>query len=294
MSRPAFRVESADPWAGDAWHPDLPSSFDNHAQYRSKPLSPEDYAQEDERFLSLYFETLKGADHSEALEASARRLGVWGPIGGDRRSARRAPAPVEDGFLCDVLENEVPDLVPVALDSVLGPWADFAPSPRLARAAVAAVSHSTLAAPGQKAIGRWHRSQTSAPGDLRRAVRCLERIPAMLWSVDGAVRPLLPLAPGYLPDGPVDLSHAVPLAPGPVRAVVARLLPLEDGRWVGVGAIGLPTAPPVAPLERRLSLELLRHRRHERRANWDDLLREHPEVLYRWCCTWTWHFLEAP
>jgi hypothetical protein len=257
-------------------------------------LSPEDYAREDERFLSLYFETLKGTDHSEALEESARRLGVWGPIGGDRRSARRAPAPVEDGFLCDVLENEVPDLVPAALDSVLGPWADFAPSPRLARAAVAALSHSTLAAPGQKAIGRWHRSQTSAPNALRRGIRCLERIPAMLWSVDGAVRPLLPLAPGYLPDGPVDLSNVVPLAPGPVRAVVARLLPLEDGRWVGVGAIGLPFAPPVAPLEKRLSLELLRHRRHERRANWDDLLREHPEVLYRWCCTWTWHSLEAP
>jgi hypothetical protein len=255
-------------------------------------LSAEDYAREDKRFLSLYFKTLKGTDCSEALEESARRLGVWGPIGQDRRIARRAPAPVEDGLLCDVLENEVPDLVPVALDIVLGPWADFAPSRTLSKAAVAAVSHSTLAAPGQKAIGRWHRSQTSAPGALRRSIRCLERIPAMLWSLNEADQPLLPLAPGYLPDGPVEISP-VPLAPGPVRAVVARLLPLEDGRWVGVGAIGLPLAPPVAPLEKRLSLELLRHRRHERRANWDDLLRQHPEVLYRWCCTWTWHFLET-
>ncbi len=294
MSRPAFRLESADPWAGDAWYPDLPSQFGNHVRYGESPLSEEDYAREDERFLSLYFETLKGLEHGEALEECARKLGIWGPIGADRRSARRAPAPVEDGFLCDVLENEVPDLVPAAMDRVLGPWADFGPSPCLARAAVAAVSHSTLAAPGQKAIGRWHRSQTRAPGNLRRGIRCLERIPAMLWSVEDGVHPLLPLAPGYLPDGPVELQGAVPLAPGPMRAVVARLLPLEDGRWVGVGAIALPEAPPVAPLERRLRLELLRHRRHERRANWDDLLREHPEVLYRWCCTWTWHLLEAP
>jgi len=295
MSRPAFRLEGADPWAGDSWHPDLPSNHGNHLRYSHALLNePSEYAEEDSRFLEHYFAILQGEDRWTLLEESAHRLGIQGPAGHDSRPAPLAPAPVTDGILCDLLENEVPDLVPTALDHVLGPFADTSPSPRLMLAAVAAVSHSTRVDKGHSAIRRWHRSQTAAPSTLRRGVRCLERIPAMLWrcSGEGLLEPMLPLASAYRPQVPIDLQPTPLTGGGATRAVVARLLPLEDGRWVGIGVIGLPAAPPTTALKRRLHVELLRQRRHERRSNWEDLLRQQPDVLYRWCSAWTWHITQ--
>jgi len=116
----------------------------------------------------------------------------------------------------------------------------------------------------------------------------------MLWSLKdpNTWTPLLPLSAAYHPRTQPQNPLVPTLAPDEPVAVLARLLPITDGSWRAVGAIGLPSIPPLAALQERLLVELLRHRRHERRANWEDLLRLHPEVLYRTCATWCWHHLE--
>ena len=93
----------------------------------------------------------------------------------------------------------------------------------------------------------------------------------------------------WVPDGPVT-GDVVPLVDAPVRAILARVTPTEQG-WHANGAIGLPAVPPVGALIQRLELALLRQRRHERRTTWEVLLRRRPEVLFRFCSTWVWETL---
>ena len=54
----------------------------------------------------------------------------------------------------------------------------------------------------------------------------------------------------------------------------------------------LPGRPPTAAIVRRLSLELLRLRREERRSSWEDLLRKRAELLYRLALGWAWFQLK--
>ncbi|MEE2752287.1 MAG: hypothetical protein VX519_12715 [Myxococcota bacterium] len=295
MSQPLLGQHAADPYAGDSWFPDLPSNFQNHLSYTpSSPLSLAEYNEEDERFFALYRSHLSGNPCLNDLVASAKRLGVSDVLKHDRRPARVAPIPIQDSLLCDILENEIPDLLPIASDTILGPFSDAHPSPALLRAVIAAISHSSRIDSGQHALTRWHRHSPGEDPETRAAIRCLERIPAMLWSLNSpqSWTPLLPLSAAYHPrirPRPLPIASLSICEP---EAVVARVLPVADGTWVAIGAIGLPAAPPSAFLQERLLVELIRYRRHERRANWEDLLRLYPEVLYRTCATWCWHHLE--
>ena len=55
-----------------------------------------------------------------------------------------------------------------------------------------------------------------------------------------------------------------------------------------VCALALPALPPLDVINKRLNKELFRLRRHERRANWETLLRQRGEVLYRLCASFCW------
>jgi hypothetical protein len=196
---------------------------------------------------------------------------------------------VEDSLLADLLENEVPDLGPLADDSILGPYADEGPTRDLRIAAAAAIAFHTPMEYQVLALRHWERSRPRPPARLRRSIKCVARAPAMIWEprADGSFVPLLPLARGYLPQGPIQASPA-PLHRGDTAAVLARVYALEDRGWIASGGIALPQIPPLKALQARLDLEMMRLRRHERRSTWEDLLRKSPQVLYRFCTTWSW------
>ena len=295
MSLQPLSQHAADPYAGDHWFEDLPSNYENHLSYTpGTPLSLGEYEAEDKRFFALYRAHLSGNRCLKELVSSAAALGVSDALKHDRRPARVSPIPLGNGVLCDILENEIPDLLPLAADSVLGPFSDDRPGQPLLQAAIAAISHSVRIGSGQFALTRWHRHSPGEDPQVRAAIRCLERIPAMLWSVSdpSTWTPLLPLSAAYHPRIQPQNPLVPTLTPSNPVVVLARLVPIVDGSWVAVGGIGLPSIPPLDTLQERLLVELLRHRRHERRANWEDLLRLHPEVLYRTCATWCWHHLE--
>lgn len=77
------------------------------------------------------------------------------------------------------------------------------------------------------------------------------------------------------------------LSDGPIAGYVARVVPLEEGSFT-ICALALPAIPPLELISQRLNKELLRLRRHERRANWETLLRRRGEVLYRLCASFCW------
>ncbi|MCB9761073.1 MAG: hypothetical protein H6739_14635 [Alphaproteobacteria bacterium] len=200
-----------------------------------------------------------------------------------------APLTISEALLCDVVTDYVPDAGMTAPDRFLGPWADAAPSRALQRAAAANLCFLPTMDGGGSALQRWAGTPPKPAQALRAAARAARHAPPMLWRVEaGRWTPLLPLAAPYAPDGDVKGAIA-PLEPErPIVCAVARLYPVADAGWFAFAAVGLGREIPTEPLMERLRLELLRARRHERRATFEDLLRRRPEVLYRWCATWCW------
>lgn len=270
-----------DPWAGDEVRTDA-TSYVNYQVYCGAVLSKDAYAEADREFLRVYRAILDGEAAWDAIADPARALGVWGPVRHDRRPLDPAPERVPDSNLADHAEDWVPDIGLTAPDRVLGPWVEGALPPRLRQSAAAAMVFSPLAAQGLAATERVIRTDPKPSVPYRDALRAIAAAPACLWMVrpDGGLDPALPLTHLFRPVGPVA---QVPDAP----VVLGRAVPGPDGWWLAA-ALPLPGCPPVAGIVRRLSLELLRLRRFERRSSWEDLLRQRAELLYRLATGWAW------
>lgn len=275
-------LDPRDPWAGDEA---LPDTYD-YANYLTfsegvAPLDAEAYAAADRAFLAVYREVLGGRRPWRDIEAPARAIGVWGPARHDRRPLDRAPFEISNDNLVDHVEDWVPDIGLQAPDRVLGPWSEGAVLPALRHAAGAAVAFCPWVQGAITPAERVARSKPKPSKPYRAALRAIAASPPMIWVVDGdRLRPHLPISPLCVPTGPV---RGLPEAP----AVVGRAVPLEDG-WFLACALPLPGLPPRAGMVRRLFLELLRARRVERRASWEDALRRRAEVIYRTAMGWAW------
>lgn len=279
-------LDPADPWAGDEALP-VPSDYDNYLRYGPPALSVRRLSRAahdavDAEFLATWRAIIGGRAPWSAIRPAAEALGVWGPVHHDRRPLDPAPEELDDRSLADHAEDWVPDIGLQSPDRVLGPWAEGSLPPRLRQAAAAIMVFSPLIYPAVSAMERYCRFKPRPPKPHRAALRVLGHAAPMLWRVepDARLSPLLPIFRRVRPEGPV---RRVPAAP----AVVGRVAPGPKG-WFLAAMLPLPAVPPVAPLRRRLQLELLYLRRLERRTTWEDLLRGRPELLYRELMTWAW------
>ncbi|MCB9791270.1 MAG: hypothetical protein H6741_00950 [Alphaproteobacteria bacterium] len=283
--------EPADEWAGDEWLDDLPSSYSNYQNLGGK-LSETAYAEADAAWLERYRAVLRGeaTEADPELRRLSHELFLIGDRSHDRRPARVAPEAIPPTLLADIGEDYVPDAGLLAADRFLGPWADAGPPRAALKAAAGNLCFLPLMDYGGTPRSRWsHGARPKPELSLRQAVHAAARAPVMLYRVeaDGRWTPLLPLGELFHPEGPVQAEIA-DLVPGRRAAILGRAWPCEEGHWAGECALGVPELPPLGALERRLDLELLRLRRHERRSTWEDLLRRRPEVLYRFCTSYAW------
>ena len=261
--------EDADPWAPDVW------------------LEPGDGA-----FERAWNQVMRGDTELAELREIADTLGLTGPLRHDWEGAPPAAHVVTDELLAAVLEDFVPDVVPM-LDVVLGPWADERPSRTLRIAAAAALSQVPILSDTISAMRAWANRPPKPDVGLRSSVWTARDAPPMLWATSAteAWTPLLPLVSWWQPEGPTDL----PLARlGGAELAVARLYPCADGRWRASGALGVPAGVPIDRVHGRMEAELWRVRRDRPQATWEDVLRARPEVLYRSCATWSWWHCEEP
>lgn len=280
----------ADPWCGDEAVVD-PADHVDHALHApaSEQLSPAAHAALDAAFRAQYRAILDGRAPWSSLRPLARQLRLDAPVRSDLRPARRALHPVGDDVLAEMGEDQVPDMGVLAPDRVLGPFADESLPRRLWLLAGAVMAFAPILRQGVPPVARVLYQKPRPPTALASPVRAAARTPPMLWLPTPDRRGLTPALPLGEPQRPAGLLHA-PLPPG--AALLGRAVLLESGTpapdvWLCC-VLPLPVLPDPAVLERRLTLELWRVRRHDRRLTWEDLLRERGEVLYRAACEWCW------
>ncbi len=283
--------EGADPWDSASTLPDSHRSWEDHLSWAPNPFpDPATWEAADDHWQQLTWEVLRGQRHwqdSELLALTAR-LGLDGPLRHDTRPLPSSPMAPSLESMCDLVEDWTPDGSQAGPDVVLGPWADEEPDRALRMLATAVLLYARTHRHGRRTVDTWQKDRSRPRSIDKRALRALDRTPPMLWKVSGDTwTPILPIADSAWPLGPVS-GTPIPLPSRGVTHVVARLLPLDDGTTVAITPLGLPEAPPVDLLMRRLTLALWRHRRTNRRASWEDALRARPEVLYRTCATWVW------
>ncbi len=279
-----LRHEGADEWAGDEWLY-VPGDHDNHLAYQGQ-LGREEHDRLDRRWFELYTDILRGDrpwDEPE-LQALTRSLSLLTALRHDRRRPVPAPLQLPDEQLADLVEDFVPDAGLTARDRMLGPFADEVIDLRLVMAAAASMAWLPLLDDQGSVSLRVRNRKPHMDLDFRRSFAAIGQAPPMLW--DRAGQPLLPLGERWMPQG-LQLPADAPSLGGPPTVWLGRAVPGPDGWWLAC-AIGLSEPPPLPQLQRRLELELLRLRRHERRASWEGLLRARVEVLYRTCASWIW------
>lgn len=274
-----------DEWAADEWLPD-PSPYENYRKWTSGTLSETEYAQADSAFMAHYRSILQGEQPMESaqLDQLCRTLEVDLDLTHDWRVPLPQARGIPDWKIAQFAEDYVPD-APLLMERFLGPYAEHGARalqvPALAQTALLL----TLANASSPAL-RFRNARPRPEVLDRKAVGALIQAPAMIW--DAEWKPLLPLYRSWRPTGRVHASP-VPLRPeAPGGLILARLIHHEDGSCSANMAISIPSAPSAAWLTRRMRLELLRLRRHDRRANWETVLRKRSEVLYRSCAIWNW------
>ena len=266
----------ADPWAGDE------RITEPAADPRPEPWTPA-LADWDAAFLHQYGAILDGRSPWGATAEAASALQIDDPRTHDRRPPKAAPFAVEDVDLAHMVEDRFPDVRPT-MERVLGPFADQALPPRIRCAAAVVLGKPPLLRHAVRVFERTLKDRPKPEPGLRAAIRAVLAAPAQALALDGdRLRPLLPMAPRFVPDQGLSLAGLEG-----ARAVLALPIPLEGGGWWLAGAVPLSEVPDAGVLTRRLDLELQRLRRHDRRLTWEDLLRDRPEVLYRTACEWIW------
>lgn len=255
-------------------------NLENCVRYGAPCVDPEAFAAEERRFHTAYLGVLAGerAWSDPDLLDSARLLGLDAPRWHDTRPPRLADAVLPDAFLCDVVEDCVPE-VQLLVERVTG-------VPEMPRrpclGAVAALAYVYCGIDGTRPLDGWLDDEDDAA--LRQAARVVEDAPVGVWWRGES---LLPIVPRWRP--PVAAAEGLP------ELFVARAYPVRPGLtptgWAYSGVMPLPAVPDPARLgpvlERRLMLELWRLRRTERRSTFEDVLRKRPEVVYRTageCC----------
>lgn len=248
-----------DPCSGDeALY--TPGSFKNFQRWTGG-MEEAEWAVADLRFHELAEAILQGEApwDTPELPELAHRLGLDYPRKHDTRPPRVCDQVLPDELLSDIVEDLVPDYA-VMTERITG---DDRP---LDAAVVSVLFFVPTTWDGRRPIDWWGEEETER--ELVQAARILDSSPPCLFA-DGV--PLLPYAPRRVPEGPC-----------PRGIYVGR--PYRVGEeWAWSGVVPLTGEPDLGALRARLRLEHWQHRRLERRASWEDMLRARPEVLYRAC-----------
>lgn len=274
-------VSAGCPYAGDELLYD-PAPLSDLTERGTPPFpDAQTHAAQDRAFHDAYVGILEGRLPWSAIDGPAADLQVDTPTTLDRRWPKPAWAPIPDGDLADQAEDWIPDMGQLAPPRVLGPFSDHALPVAARRVAFAVMAFSPLLAPRIRPLVRGMRNKPKPSNDRRQAITAVIMAPAMAWTQDGSgrLRAGLPIGPHFELEAPVAGAGHAP-------AWIGRAVPTRDGpTWLAAG-LPLPGLPPADMLQRRVRLELLRLRRHERRLSQEDLLRDRAEVLYRTACEW--------
>ena len=283
-------IADVDEWGNEEWlyHQ---SSWENYLEFApNAEMSEAEYHAADMDFMMLYLDVIRGKCdwNDSSFVEQQHRLGLVKEPHHDRRRYDLPHSHIDELIFWEMVENFVPDTSPMAIDRILGPWGDFPTAIDLQRAAVTAMSFTNNLEDRGRAFKRYLRDDDKPSLETRQMIKMVEHTPVMLWKVGrSGWEPMLPLFEYWQPKGDIS-GNIVPIRPGEtINFAVARVSPSKSG-WRAYGAIGFEAAPDIPTLMIRLRLALTRLRRHERRATWEDLLRDRCELIYRNLARYSW------
>ena len=234
-----------------------PGSFENYRTFGLGTLPAEAFSDADRAFHDDVQAWLAGHLPYEVLLPHRDRLGLDLRPHHDGRRLLPCEVPLPDELLADIVEDEVPDLA-VQTERITGD-----PFERATVGALAALPWVDDLVGNRRAVDAWMEDERDPR--LVAAARRVDRAPPCLY-FDGVAQ--LPLSARMTPPS------------GPQGIYVARAYRLGEG-WAFSSRVDFPRAPDVATLQRRLEVEGWRLRTRERRATWEDVLRQRSEVVYR-------------
>ena len=251
-------LNAGDPCGGDEAK-FVPTNGKNYAEYAAGPLVGGALVQAERAFHDDAQRWLAGELAYEALLPHVKRLVLEAGERFDKRPLLPAPVELPDELLADIVEDEVPD-AGVLLERITG---DPLAPPTVGT--MAALAWLESLGDNRRAIDAW--ADQERDRRLISAFNRIDRAPPCLY-VDGVIQ--IPINPKMVPPG------------GPAGVYVARAYRTEAG-WAFSTKVDLPRCPAIGPLRRRLQVELWRLRVKERRATWEDVMRQRPAVIYRAC-----------
>ncbi len=234
-----------------------PGDHANYQAFGGGPLDVDAYAAAEQAFWSDYQAWLAGDAPYAALVAHRDRLGLDLRPHHDTRRLLTCDVALPDALLADVVEDELPDAALYA-ERITGD-----PFLRPAVGVMAALAWVGDLLVNRRVVDAWIEDEPDRA--LASAAHRVDRSPPCLY-LDGV--PQLPLAPKMTPPA------------GPPGVYVARAYRLGDG-WAFSSKVDLPALPEPEAYLRRITVEGWRLRLRERRATWEDVLRQRSEVVYR-------------
>lgn len=263
------------------WNPPWPDDDLGFADHLASPiverLDAATYRARALRLQDLLTELARGGPYDRAaLDAAASAASVPLRPDTDRRPVSLAPFAFGEAHIARLALDARPDAGQRAADGLLGPRR-LALCPQKDRQTfIFALSQWALSGPDRSVIEAWTRSRQAPDARTRAAVRAIWQAPVGLWRVRRAggevhLEDRVGIDPRRVPVGPVDLRVDRPVDDG--DAILARLVPMEDGSWRAFAGLRLSHRPSDARVRALVHIGLARLRLRRRRSSLEDLLR---------------------
>ena len=191
-----------------------------------------------------------------------------------------ASTALSNAFLSDVCEDYLPQIGLCSTELIAGSkhYMFRNPTREINQLCGAVCSTLPLLKHGHSALSKLFEQRPKTPKHIHVSLCAHRKTPPSIWHrTEAGIRSLLPLAAQYLPSSSctitTETNHPV---------FVAKMIFLGQNRWQAVLEHSIKySAVDIELVYERLLIEWIRYLRHNPSLNWEDLLRDRADLIYR-------------
>lgn len=239
--------------------------------------SKSEFFHQDSLFKSSYIDFLNGHVHSLEVPNALSYFMRLPELRFGRYKNHSTCEELDDYFLADITEDQVPDIGMFALSTVFGPFAEYANNFLPLRLLAAGIlSLDTRLIHGYSPAAKFSRQKPRPSTEIKRSMRDYCKAPPDIWQQPDLT---------YNSTFQVGSTHTLQTTLPPL--MLAKVIKTSNGHK-GVFVLPIPKTPDLLPIHSRLKIEYYRVLRHCKMVSWDEFLSFHTPLLYRITCEWLW------